>query len=375
VNGNDIMQQAMLAQSAQPSGLNMQGFQNILGNPLFQLGTNILAANGPGATFGTAVGRGANQGIQNLMAMKRQQEMSAYRKLQAQQLKQQIEQAKIKAQEQSRMEQAFNAMIGQQGQEQEGPTRPGESLPNIGATGLHAIDPGLARMLSMSSASDGFNNLMEYYKYASEQGKTAMDHALTQYELEMKSPYYAAEANSSNAYAEYLRAGKPGSGSNRPNSVPSASKQDVKNAETIIDGDSSLGDLSGEDRTRAALFLAEQIKYYQDQGLAGPQARERAREDLMRHPGFSMTENKPFKFFSPSTWMDGSVTFNPYATPGIAPPQVASKPSGETTGRNPIRYSSGYSAKSVQETSKPSGATTGRNRNRNSRGYSARRID
>lgn len=83
-------------------------------DPWTQMGLGILAANKPGANFGQAVGGGMLAGMQNLAAMKEQEERSKYRQLQAEQFKQQMEAARRQAEQEARMQEDFSKWIASQ---------------------------------------------------------------------------------------------------------------------------------------------------------------------------------------------------------------------------------------------------------------------
>jgi hypothetical protein len=75
-------------------------------SPMTQFGLGILAANQPGASFGQAVGQGGLTAMQNMQRMGELKEKSEYRKLQAEQLKAEMERAKADADRQAKMDAA-----------------------------------------------------------------------------------------------------------------------------------------------------------------------------------------------------------------------------------------------------------------------------
>lgn len=58
------------------------GMQGLLGNPLFNIGLGLLAANRPGTSFGQALGQGGLLGLQNMQQFQQQQALNGYRQAQ-----------------------------------------------------------------------------------------------------------------------------------------------------------------------------------------------------------------------------------------------------------------------------------------------------
>ena len=56
-----------------PDTANGGGFQGLLGNPLFNVGLGLLAANQPGTSFSQALGRGGLLGLQNMQQFQQAQ--------------------------------------------------------------------------------------------------------------------------------------------------------------------------------------------------------------------------------------------------------------------------------------------------------------
>jgi len=62
-----------------PDTANGGGFQGLLGNPLFNVGLGLLAANQPGTSFSQALGRGGLLGLQNMQQFQQAQALNQFR--------------------------------------------------------------------------------------------------------------------------------------------------------------------------------------------------------------------------------------------------------------------------------------------------------
>jgi len=138
-------------------------FNSLFNNPMFMTGANILAANQPGVGFGGAVGQGFLNSMNQMQQMQQLKEQSASRQLRNEIFKQQIAEAKRKAEMAERIRASMQNIIGQQGsQEDMGEyAGPPQTLP---ATGMMAKNPQMAQMLApFAEAGDmgGFADMMK----------------------------------------------------------------------------------------------------------------------------------------------------------------------------------------------------------------------
>jgi len=133
-------------------------------NPMFNMGLGILAANQPGASFGQAVGSGMLAGQQNLLQMRQLKEKAAQRQLQSEFMKQQIAEAKRKAALQAQIQERAQALIGQPGGEElAGPTPTGARLTGA-PSGMYATDPQMAPLAGLLAASGDTGGLVDLLK-------------------------------------------------------------------------------------------------------------------------------------------------------------------------------------------------------------------
>lgn len=115
---------------------------------MFQMGLGILGANRPGISAGQAIGQGAMLGMENVQAAQARKEMSAFRKLRAEQLQRQMEMAK----QQAEVMQGLAQSIGAPPEEQAGPLLPGQEREMTQPTGWYA-DPTKAMYAPFAQAA------------------------------------------------------------------------------------------------------------------------------------------------------------------------------------------------------------------------------
>ena len=118
-------------------------FEDLMYNPMFQMGLGILGANRPGSSAGQAIGLGGMTGLQNLSNFQQRKEISAIRKAQADQAKAEFEMAKARAAQMEQIRQGALRAIGKGSEPVAGPMRPGDQREMSPATGWFA-DPKLA---------------------------------------------------------------------------------------------------------------------------------------------------------------------------------------------------------------------------------------
>lgn len=289
------------------------GFDDFTANPWAQMGLNIMAANRPGRSAGQAVSGGMLRGLMTVKDLQKDKERSKLRQTQAELQKAQLERLRAQGEQDARMRQTYEGLVGVPGGEQlEGPTRDRQPLTSE-ASGLYATDPAKAQILGSLPAKTGLPLMMNQ-----EMDHLKMDQRAQQWQAEqdMIRPYRAAQTEQARANAALLRlkAANPGAfGSSKPMNMPSPTKQDLESSMMAVEGHPSLKELDDESKQFAAKSIAQQAKTYQRLNIPAQQAEQMAIADLLS----KITPEQEMPWYRPNV----APSYNPYnsAAPAVAP--------------------------------------------------------